>query len=307
MASFVSMSTAPASSNFPTVRTARRLAILTVVLAASAVVLARKTGERGTVKPGLPTAAAIRVLPPDSVISGPVLADSSVGDYHIRLVHDTVANDKIVDILQNGHRVFAVRAADARLELTGKDITGSHVPEVVVQTFSGGMHCCSQATVLGLGPSLTQLGTIDGADGDIVFEDLDGDGVPEVKIGDFRFAYWRDYSFAETPVPDVILAWRQGAYRPACDLMRENAPSPATLTRKSHELTRGWANGDPPPGFWGYALDLIYQGHADLGLRFLGRSWPDSIPGKDDFVKDFTEHLRGSPCWSPPEEGPPIS
>lgn len=288
-------------------RTGARIAVATLAVVGSAIVLARRTGERGTVKPDLPTATAIRVLPPDSVISGPVLADSGIGSYRIRLVHDTVANDKIVDILQNGHRVFAVRAADARLESVGKDITGAHLPEVVVQTFSGGMHCCSQAMVLGLGPTLTQLGTIDGADGDIVFEDLDGDGIPEVKIGDFRFAYWRDYSFAETPVPDVILAWRQGAYRPACDLMRDRAPSPALLARKARELARGWGAGDPPPGLWGYALDLVYEGHADLGFRFLDRAWPDSIAGKDEFVKDLKDHLRGSPCFSPPEEGPPVS
>ena len=278
-----------------------------VIVLGGAALLARRVGERGTVKHDLvPTASPIRVLPPDSSISGPVLTDTAVGDYHIRILEDTGAGDKIVDILQNGHRVYALRAADARLEAVGRDITGGHVPNLVVQTSSGGMHCCTQATVFGLGPALTTLGTIDGADGDIVFDDLDGDGVPEVKIGDFRFAYWRDYSFAETPVPDVILAWRHGAYRPACDLMKEDAPSSAALNRKARELTQGWTAGDPSPGFWGYAVDLIYQGHADLGWRFLERGWPPAIAGKEAFLKDLREHLRGSPCWSPPDQGRPV-
>jgi hypothetical protein len=278
-----------------------------LVVVTAAVLLARKTGERGSVKPDIPTAGAIRVLPPDSIIAGPVLADTSIGSYRIRVIHDTAVNDKIVDVLQNGHRVFAVRAADARIESAGKDITGDHIPDLVVQEYSGGMHCCSQATVLSLGPSLTTLGTIDGADGDIVFEDADGDGIPEVKIGDFRFAYWRDYSFAETPVPDVILAWRNGAYHPACDLMEEKAPAPSVLARKTRELTQGWTAGDPPPGFWGYAVDLIYQGHADVAWRFLDRGWPATITGKDEFFKDLRERLQGSPCWSPPPEGTPVT
>ena len=284
-------------------RTSLRLVAATVAVLLVAALLARRVGERGTVRPDVPVAGPIRVLPPDSVIAGPVMAESTVGNYVIRLVHDTVENDRIVDIRLNGHRVFALRATDARLEDVGKDITGDHVPDVVIQAFSGGMHCCSQATVLGLGPTLQQLGTIDGADGDIVFDDLDTDGIPEVKIGDFRFAYWRDYAFAETPVPDVLLAWRGGAYRPACDLMKDDPPTQAHLARKARDLTRGWTEDDPPAPFWGYAVDLIYGGHPDIAWRFLDTAWPASIAGKAEFLDDLREKLRGSPCWSPPGPG----
>jgi hypothetical protein len=280
-----------------------RIAAATALVLAGAAFLASRAGERGQVRPDAPVAGAIEVPPPDSAIPGPVLAESTVGAFVLRVVSDTVANDRIVDITQNGHRVFALRAADARLELVGRDITGDHVPDAVVRTFSGGMHCCAQAIVLGLGTSLRRLGTIDGADGDIVFDDLDNDSIPEVKIGDFRFAYWRDYPFAETQVPDVVLAWRAGQYRPACDLMREDPPTPAMLTRKARELTAGWSEGDPPVGFWGYAVDLVYGGHPDIAWRFLDRAWPAAIPGKDEFTADLKEKLRGSPCWSPPPPG----
>jgi len=285
------------------VRNFVRVAAALVVLAVAAMLLARRAGERGTVKPAVPVAGAIRVLPPDTVIAGPVMTDTVVGAYRIRLVKDTVANDRIVDIKQNGHRVFAMRAADARLEFVGRDVNGDHVPDVVVQAFSGGIHCCSQASVLGLGAALQRLGTIDGADGDIVFDDLDNDGILEAKVGDFRFAYWREYAFAETQVPDVVLAWREGAWRPACDLMKEDAPTAAMLARKTRELTSGWTEGDPPSALWGYAVDLIYAGHPDIAWRFLDRSWPAGIDGKDEFLADLREKLRGSPCWSPPTPG----
>lgn len=280
-----------------------RVAAVLVVLAIAAMLLARRAGERGTVRPDVPIAGAIRVPPPDSAIAGPVVAESTVGAYQIRIVKDTVVNDRVVDIKQNGHRVFAMRAADARLEFVGRDVNGDRIPDVIVQAFTGGIHCCSQATVLGLGPSLQQLGTIDGADGDITFDDLDNDGIPEAKVGDFRFAYWREYAFAETQVPDVVLAWRGGGYRPACDLMKEDAPTPAMLARRTRELTSGWTDGDPPAPFWGYAVDLIYGGHPDIAWRFLDRSWPAGIAGKDEFLADLREKLRGSPCWSPPPGG----
>lgn len=281
-------------------RTALRIVAATVVVLTVAALLARRAGERGTVRPDAPVAGPIRVLPPDSVINGPVEAESTVGRYQLRVVRDTIEGDEIIDIKLNGHRVFALRATDVRFEQAGKDLNGDKVPDVVVQAFSGGMHCCSQATVLSLGDSLGHLGIIDGADGDITFDDIDNDGVPEVKVGDFRFAYWRDYAFAETQVPDVILAWRQGQYRPACDLMREDAPSAATLARRARELTSGWTEGDPPASFYGYGVDLIYSGHPDVAWRWLNASWPAGVAGRDEFLGDLREKLRGGPCWSPP-------
>ncbi|MFI5206891.1 MAG: hypothetical protein ACHQU8_03535 [Gemmatimonadales bacterium] len=248
----------------------------------------------------VPTARAIRVLPPDSMIAGPVLEEHRIGAYLIRLIADSAARERIVDIKQNNHRVFAARAADARLEFVGKDVTGDHVPDVVVQAFSGGMHCCTQATILSLGTRLTTVATIEGADGDVEFDDVDGDGIPEVKVGDWRFAYWREYAFVETQVPEVILRYDHGVYRPACDLMKEPPPDRAALERRARRLTDGWTSGDPPAEFYGYILDLIYGGNADLAWRWVDRAWPSGVGGKNEFLADLKDRLQGSACWSPP-------
>ena len=277
-----------------------RIVIATAIVLVAALLVARKSGEKGAVPRQGPIATPIRVPPPDTAIAGIIDTQVTVESYDIRVIRDSTQGDRVVDIMHRGHRVFAMRANDAHLELVGKDVNGDRVPDVVIQAFSGGMHCCSQAIVLGLGPTIQRLATIDGADGEIVFDDLDGDGRMEVKIGDFRFAYWRDYAFAETQVPDVILAWHDGAYRPACDMMRDDAPSARTLAARARELSRGWTQGDPPAGFWGYAVDLIYAGHPDLAWRWLDRSWPASISGKGEFLRDLRDKLQGSPCWSPP-------
>jgi len=281
-----------------------RLAVALAAVLGVAVLVTWRARARGMPRRAPPTARAIRVLPPDSVIAGPVLEEHRVGAYTIRLVADSAARERIVDIMQSGHRVFAARAADARLESVGKDITGDRVPDLVIQAFSGGMHCCSQATVLSLGPTFRVVSSIEGADGDIEFDDLDGDGIPEVKVGDWRFAYWREYAFVETQVPEVILRYQDGGYRPACDLMKRPAPDRAVLERKARALTDGWLNGDPPAEFWGYALELIYDGNADLGWRWMERAWPPSVPGKAEFLNDMRERLQGSPCWTPPTPQP---
>jgi hypothetical protein len=286
------------------VRQAVRIAAATAAVLAVAALLARRT-DRPRPGPRDGAARPIRVLPPDSAIAGRVEEQYTVGRYTLQVIADTTAGERIVDVRQDGHRVYAARAMTVRLERVGADITGDGVPDVIVQAFTGGAHCCSQALVLSLGDTLTDLGLIEGGDGDIEFEDVDGDSLPEVRVGDWRFAYWREYAFVETIAPTVILKFRDGAFRPACDLMREDPPDERTLRQRARELSRGWVAGDPPPDLYGYAVDLVYAGNADLAWRFLDLAWPERVPGKDDFVRDLRERLAGSPCWSPAPEPRP--
>lgn len=280
-----------------------RIITATAVVLGIAAFLAPRLRER----PGssrTPTSRAIRVLPPDSVISGPVIAEHRVGRFLLQIIEDTLMRDRIGDIKLLGRRVYAVRAMDVRFEPVGVDITGDRVPEVVVHQFSGGVHCCTRATIFSLGDSLVELGSINGMDGDVELEDVNGDGIPEVRVGDWRFAYWRDYAFVETLAPEVLFRYRDGGYAVACDLMRQSPPDARELAVRARELTDGWRTDDPPADFWGFAVDLIYQGHAELAFRWLEDAWPADIPGKRDFIRDFRARLRGSPCWTPPSDAP---
>lgn len=287
-------------------RTALRVVVTTAAVLGVAAFLARRAGDPGEPDRTRP-ARPIRVLPPDSAITGRLEEEHTVGRYTLQVIADTVAREKVVDVRMDGRRVYAVRAMVVRLERVGTDITGDGVPEAVVQAYTGGLHCCSHAIILSLGDSVTDLGMIDGADGEIEFDDADGDGLPEARIGDWRFAYWRDYPFALTEAPTVILKFRDGAFRPACDLMRDDPPDERTLRARARELSRGWVGGDPPPDLWGYAVELVYGGNAEAAWRFLDLAWPDRIEGKAEFVADLKDRLNGSPCWSPaPERRPSV-
>lgn len=240
------------------------------------------------------------------MIAGTAESENEVGDYVIRVVRDSAEGDRIVDITLRGRRVFAVRAADARIDRIGEDLTGDRIRDAVVLLHTGGVHCCTNAVVLSFGDSLGHEGIVAGGDGEIEFDDVDGDGVPEVKVQDWRFRYWRDYAFVETAAPEVIYRFqRGGGYRPACDLMQEDPPSHALLERHARELATGWTSGDPPSEVYSYVLDLVYAGNAGEAWQFFDLAWPSTIPGKTEYTRDLRNQLRGSPCWSPPPEDRP--
>jgi hypothetical protein len=262
--------------------------------------LPRAITERGGARPVEPTARPIIAMPPDSLIRGRIEAEHHIGDYLIRVYADTIEDLKVVEIQHAGRRVWSASASGMTLREIGRDLTGDGVPDLVVEEFSGGAHCCTVDVVLGLGESLEAHGTIDAEDGDVAFEDVDHDSIPEVRYPDFRLRYWRDYAFAETTAPDVILRFRDGAYRPACDLMRTPAPDAATLAKQARDLRGDWDSGDPPADLLGYVVELVYHGHADLAWQFLDTAWPAPIAGRTEFLRDLRAQLSHSPCWSEP-------
>jgi hypothetical protein len=285
-------------------RALRAVVLVTAVAAAGAAAVALLRTARAPRAVVLPTAPPIGAIPPDSAIDGPVVAEHAVGEYRLRVVEDTASRERVIDITRRGRRVFARRSADFRVERAGQDITGDGQPDAVIIEFTGGLHCCTRATILGLGREFRDYGTIDGADGEVVFEDVDRDGIPEVRVGDFRFAYWRDVPFSETPVPDVVMRFRGDHYEVACDLMRAPPPDDAALREHARELTRGWQSGDPPAELWGLAVDLVYGGNADSAWRLLALGWPAGNPGREEFVRELRQRLADSPCWRPSASPP---
>ena len=85
------------------------------------------------------------------------------------------------------------------------------VPQVVLQTFTGGAHCCEQIEVLErLGGRWKALpvGWFEGEISDRI-RDVDGDGVRDIVLEDDRFAY-AFASFAASYMPPMIFNVRGG-------------------------------------------------------------------------------------------------
>jgi hypothetical protein len=73
----------------------------------------------------------------------------------------------------------------------GTNITGGAEPQLIVNSWSGGAHCCYSFMVLQLGKEFRVVANLDAQDSEYAhFEDVDHDGKYEFVTNDWTFAYW---------------------------------------------------------------------------------------------------------------------
>lgn len=103
------------------------------------------------------------------------------------------------------------------------DLNGDGEPEVMLDLFTGGAHCCSYSRIYQFDPTYGDYTWVEHEWGNYLYsiDDLDGDGIPELASADDRFAYaFAAYAFSIPPV--LILEYREGALR---DVTREHPRS----------------------------------------------------------------------------------
>jgi len=108
--------------------------------------------------------------------------------------------------------------ASAIEPLTGTDINGDGYPEAIIETYSGGAHCCfgTQVYSLGAQPKLILKKPESNAGGQ--FEDLDNDNIYEFITYDDTFAY-QYCPYAASPFVKAILV-----YDPVAELYLPASP-----------------------------------------------------------------------------------
>jgi hypothetical protein len=192
----------------------------------------------------------------------------------------------------------------ATLMRTTADKTGDGTPDVAVEYYTGGAHCCFQITFFELGKTVRQLPTIDTNNDELTAISRKPGGGLRFEVAEQAFAYWA-IAFALSPMPTVIYEFdQQDELIPRFDLMKKPAPSLAMLRRKAaaakaklnfNSYTSPEDNfNDFDEAFWGEMLDLIYTGHADLAWKYFDMVWPVKKPGKEKFLADFKEQLANS-------------
>lgn len=252
----------------------------------------------------------------DNSAKGLKLKDSrSFRDYTIRIYKiDEEGDDNgkgFFEIMHKGMLVYRQKGTEFKVgylyeDLPGNDliemgrnITGNGVPDLVISEYTGGAHCCLSFDIFELGPELRHLDRIEAEHGDMShFEKLGGDNDLACIINDWTFAYWKT-GFASSPAPRIILRYCNGRYLIADDLMRGPSPTRKELAKKARDILAlaPWTSDNPPPDLWGYMLDLIYSGNEQSAWDFFDQAWPASIPGKEEFLKDFRKHLSTSRYW----------
>ena len=154
-----------------------------------------------------PTCRHIHDSGPDAYV---VEEEQLIGAYIVQLWRNTAADawgyDNIVTISADGQTLAQIEMVWEIGELTGGDITGEGHPDVIIETFTGGAHCCFSTTVYDLGPTLTEVLETRESNCGGGFEDLNGDSIPEFVTCDDLFAYaYCPYAFS--PMVQAVLQY----------------------------------------------------------------------------------------------------
>ena len=89
------------------------------------------------------------------------------------------------------------------LHLSAQDLDGDREPEVILDYFSGGAHCCNSTIIYSYNPDRRRYGAINHywGNGGYTLEDLNGDGIPEFNSRDDNFAYaFTDFVASRYPI-----------------------------------------------------------------------------------------------------------
>lgn len=182
----------------------------------------------------------------------------------------------------------------------GSDITGEGTPDVIINTYSGGAHCCFTDYVLQLGPTLVVIDTIEMGGS---FEDIDGDGIAEVRTSDYTFDYWK-MSHAESPIPEIVLKLKGGKYRLDKAMTQKPGPSESDLEKLAAEIRKmeGWVDYTSRddmvcPGLQKLIVEMVnmvYTGHGGQTKILAESAWPAGIQGYEAFKSDFGVQLQKS-------------
>jgi hypothetical protein len=181
----------------------------------------------------------------------------------------------------------------------GEDLTGNGIPDVILQSHSGGNGCYDKSYLIELDENeapggLRVLAAVDYC-GD--FEDRTADGLVEFVAHDRTFEC-RWTSCANSPAPEVILSFRGGMLLLDLELMRR---PPLTAAEVDQRIAGFRNDRDGWDGRFAALLDvvlyLIYSGNPEQGWHLLRERWP-TAPGQitlEQFEPQLRETLRESP------------
>ncbi len=180
------------------------------------------------------------------------------------------------------------------------DKTGDGVPDVMIDYFSGGAHCCFSTYFVNLGPTAEVVEVINTDNASLAATSVNPKGGLRFSTNENAFAYWNIF-YAGSPMPEVVLEFDNGKLRPNFALMKRPAPAMAKLKAKAKAASRKISNApytevgmDFEEAFWDEMLHLIYSGHEDLAWKYFDMVWPVKKPGKEKFKIDFEEALAES-------------
>ncbi len=185
-----------------------------------------------------------------------------------------------------------------------ESITSPTPRDIVIESYSGGAHCCFSIEVATLADQFDLSAPLVLRDVSAALIKLPQGEVYGFRSADQSYAY-RWTGFAESPSPEIVLRYDQKrGFTVAIDLMRKpKLPREPlqTTAQKMRDDTETWKNaGDSPPADYLRAvMGLVYAGDEDGARQFAFAAWPDWKPGLEKFVSDlYGCALPSGPWWA---------
>jgi len=233
----------------------------------------------------------------------------AIGGYVVRVWHNIASNGRpyhgIVTIAAKGQVLVRHEWAVGVEDLSGTDITGEGNPDIIIQTYSGGAHCCFDTFLYDLGTELTEISVPVSPGGNHCghFEDLEEDGIYEFLSVDDSFAY-RYCAYAGTPIVRVVLKYEPGAgYVPASPkfayLYTEDITVHAQWAERARQglVHNGW-DDTSKCSVLPLVLDYLYSGYPDMAWDALYKYY--AFPDVEEFRADIAQSVYGSPYFTVP-------
>jgi len=212
--------------------------------------------------------------------------------------------DDVVTINSPGQPQIRVDMASDINSLTGTDINRDGYPEVIIETYSGGAHCCSSTLVYSLRTTLILILQKPESNAGGVFLDLDHDGIYEFDTADDLFAYLY-CPYAGSPSVRVIMAYdpQEDLYIPASprfpDLYAPVIGEHVTLAEAGRPGELGEWENTTKCSVLPLVLDYLYTGQKDKAYSELHRLY--LYPDVEDFWKEVYQRVGESPLYTPLE------
>jgi len=262
-----------------------------------------------TVTPSpLPPTLTPMPVPPAYVLE----EERLMGAYTVRLWRNTSDDswgyDNIVTISAGGQTLVQVELVSALGTLTGVDVTGEGHPDVIIETYTGGAHCCFSTIVYDLGPALTKVLETRPSNCGGSFEDLDGDGAFEFVTCDDLFAYVY-CPYAASPLVQAILQYEPGrGYVPASPrfeyLYSDVIPRHTRMAEAARPEEMGEWDRTTKCGVLPLMLDYLYIGRAERAWAEFNRLY--DYPDRLLFWAEVVQAIGESSLYTPAGPWPTV-
>ncbi len=201
-----------------------------------------------------------------------------------------------------------------------ESLLGKGSKQLIIEQYSGGAHCCWTYFILDLSANLHVIyddSIYSDLERDMVFKDIDGDGVTEIIRPVGIFDYFAYLSHVESPFPLVVLKYSDERHRYAVanklfkKFLMSGMDESIAAVRECHSDTSSdkaadtsetcyspeRARGDRCfPEILSVMLQYIYAGDRDTGWAFFDK-WYSGID-KEDMRTKIHLALAGTPVYT---------